>query len=230
MNPATTTPALPPGIYVTLPNWGNTCFVNSVVQYLIPLYEWLHRHHPNGAWAATPIALLHRTMNEARDNNDPNQNIGRALAGPPGGRLPIRYYSVDTDAGDRALDESKPGCAQEFLTYALNQLLKTLQPSPTGTQPGSIIVPPPSDYDPGHPRTSLVFRTRTETNCHQCYYHSSRMSEPEFPTLRCKLPAVHQGNGATLAPVRIETGIRQMLHISTLPEYNSIRCDCPKKD
>eukprot|EP00808_Paulinella_micropora_P026999 g21575.t1 len=72
MDPATTTPTLSPGVYVTLPNWGNTCFVNSAVQYLVPLYEWLRHHHPNGGWTETPIAILHRTMKEARDNNDSN--------------------------------------------------------------------------------------------------------------------------------------------------------------
>eukprot|EP00808_Paulinella_micropora_P026269 g70320.t1 len=133
MDPATTAPTLPPRIYVTMPNWGNTCFLNSAVQYLVTLYEWLRHHHPNGGWTETPIAILHRTMKEALDNNDSNLNICCALAAllgdacqssPPMLTIDIQQkcaeYNVDTNQGDRALDASKPGFAQEFLTYALN--------------------------------------------------------------------------------------------------------------
>eukprot|EP00808_Paulinella_micropora_P001805 g25693.t1 len=240
MDPTTSTAALPPGVYVTLPNWGNTCFVNSSVQYLIPLYEWLRHHHPDGHWTTTPIAALYNAMRTARDNTDTNRALAMLLRDaclhePNMLTKSIQQKCTDQGiqiaSGDRKPVDSKPGCVQEFLTYALDQLFSTLQleaPLPAlPTHPTIVSTPSDIATDPQH--ASLFFRTRTETNCHRCYYHSTTMSPPGFPTLRCKLPAAHDGNRrAEAAPVRFETGIRQMLHINTPPPADEkIRCDCP---
>eukprot|EP00808_Paulinella_micropora_P000610 g83447.t1 len=65
--PPQTTPSLLPGCWKTLPNWGKTCFANSVIQYITPLISRIQKSIPTGPWRDLPIAKLIQTMQHAPD-------------------------------------------------------------------------------------------------------------------------------------------------------------------
>eukprot|EP00808_Paulinella_micropora_P024011 g32113.t1 len=134
----------------------------------------------------------------------------------------------------KSTPSSQPGCAHEFLTHILLQLtegIPTSQPS-TDTKglPVSGTTERLSESDTRerlHP--SIQMRTMTEINCHRCHYHSIRHTPSSFPTLRCILPASLSPTNVQLAPVRIETCIRNELAIHKIPDTETYKCDCPEK-
>eukprot|EP00808_Paulinella_micropora_P020595 g52177.t1 len=67
MTPPTSTPRLLNGYWKTLPNWGQTCFANSVIQYITPLVIWMQRSFPTCSWREQPITQLIQRMAVAPD-------------------------------------------------------------------------------------------------------------------------------------------------------------------
>eukprot|EP00808_Paulinella_micropora_P018700 g7187.t1 len=214
MTPPTSTPRLLNGYWKTLPNWGQTCFANSVIQYITPLVIWMQRSFPTGSWREQPITQLIQRMAVAPDlttHTDTNTI------------LRLAQYPI-----------SQPGCAHEFLTHILLQLTEGIPTSQPSTDTKGLPVPGTTERlsesdtrERLHP--SIQMRTMTEINCHRCHYHSIRHTPSSFPTLRCILQASLSPTNVQLAPVRIKTCIRDELAIHKIPDTETYKCDCPEK-
>eukprot|EP00808_Paulinella_micropora_P004364 g40999.t1 len=213
MTPPTSTPRLLNGYWKTLPNWGQTCFANSVIQYITPLVICMQRSFPTGP--------SNHMRGETGD--DDWRDIQTMETARTADAYPYKEYP-----------SSQPGCAHEFLTHILLQLTEGIPTSQPSTDTKGLPVPGTTERlsesdtrERLHP--SIQMRTMTEINCHRCHYHSIRHTPSSFPTLRCILPASLSPTNVQLAPVRIETCIRNELAIHKIPDTETYKCDCPEK-
>eukprot|EP00808_Paulinella_micropora_P002950 g14697.t1 len=247
MTPPTSTPRLLNGYWKTLPNWG-TCFANSVIQYITPLVIWMQRSFPTGSWREQPITQLIQRMAVAPDlttHTDTNTilRLAQVLAiiceEKPGMMTGAIYKQCKPHVPQmrtptKSTPSSQPGCAHEFLTHILLQLTEGIPTSQPSTDTKGLPVPGTTERlsesdtrERLHP--SIQMRTMTEINSHRCHYHSIRHTPYSFPTLRCILPASLSPTNVQLAPVRIETCIRNELAIHKIPDTETYKCDCPEK-
>eukprot|EP00808_Paulinella_micropora_P024713 g29529.t1 len=248
MTPPTSTPRLLNGYWKTLPNWGQTCFANSVLQYITPLVIWMQRLFPTGSWREQPITQLIQRMAVAPDltaHTDTNTilRLAQVLAiiceEKPGMMTGAIYKQCKPHVPQmrtptKSTPSSQPGCAHEFLTHILLQLTEGIPTSQPSTDTKGLPVPGTTERlgesdtrERLHP--SIQMRTMTEINCHRCHYQSIRHTPSSFPTLRCILPASLSPTNVQLAPVRIETCIRNELAIHKIPDTETYKCDCPEK-
>eukprot|EP00808_Paulinella_micropora_P025947 g56288.t1 len=200
----------------------------------------MQRSFPTGSWREQPITQLIQRMAVAPDlttHTDTNTilRLAQVLAiiceekpGMMTGAIPqMRTPTKSTPS-------SQPGCAHEFLTHILLQLTEGIPTSQPSTDTKGLPVPGTTERltesdtrERLHP--SIQMRTMTEINCHRCHYHSIRHTPSSFPTLRCILPASLSPTNVQLAPVRIETCIRNELAIHKIPDTETYKCDCPEK-